>query len=163
MFIIFVLLQAIIFNHICIFNIAIPFVFIIFILRLPMSLNINWVITFSFLLGLSIDVFSDTQGMNALACTLLSITRKPIFNLYFPREDDMNSPIPSIHSIGILAYIKYSLTLTLIYCIFICSIQAFSFIDFELLIIRIIGSTILSFIIIFGFESLINSGSAKRL
>ena len=64
-----VLLQAVLFNHICLFNIAVPFVFITFIMRLPLSININLLIALSFFTGLSVDVFSDTQGMNALACT----------------------------------------------------------------------------------------------
>ena len=87
-----VLLQATVFNHICLFNVAVPMAFIYVILRLPITMNVGWVLTVGFLLGLSVDIFSDTQGMNALACTLLAMLRKPVFTLYFPRRGRNRQP-----------------------------------------------------------------------
>lgn len=66
LFVILVLAQAIVFNNICLFNVAVPFVFIYFIISLPITLSTNWVLTLSFLAGLSVDIFANTQGMNAL-------------------------------------------------------------------------------------------------
>lgn len=162
-FMILVFLQAIIFNHVCIFNIAIPFVFILFIIRMPLSLNPSLAIIIAFFLGTIIDIFSDTQGMNALACTIFCVLRKPTFKLYVPNEDDIENLLPTLKGIGIGAFIKYSLTMTFFYCCLICTIQAFSFFDFKMLILRILGSTILTFLIILGIESLTIKGSAKRL
>ena len=62
--IILVLAQVIVFNHICLFNVAVPLVFIYLILRLPITLSLNWLLTISFFLGLIVDIFSDTYGMN---------------------------------------------------------------------------------------------------
>lgn len=163
LFIVMVLLQVIVFNHLCLFNIATPFVFIYFIFLIPISLNFNWTVTLSFLIGLIIDIFSDTQGMNALACTILSVTRHPIFRLYIQHEDDNDSLIPSISNIGLVAFIKYALTLTITYCILINIIQSLSFFDIKLLIFRIIGSSIISFLLILGIAFITNFGSAKRL
>lgn len=71
--VILVLCQVIVFNHICLFGVAVPLVFIYSLVRLPLNLNVNWVMTLGFLLGLTVDVFSNTQGVNALSCTLLSV------------------------------------------------------------------------------------------
>ncbi|MEG1539809.1 MAG: rod shape-determining protein MreD [Muribaculaceae bacterium] len=163
LFIVLVLVQAIICNHICIFNIAVPIIFIYFILRLPITLSVSWVLTLSFLLGLSVDIFSDTQGMNTLACTLLGVMRKPIFSLYFQREDDMSDPIPSIKSLGTGIFIKYLFTITVVYCTLIFFIQAFTFFDFQLTFFRIIGSSILTFVLLLGIDSLTNASREKRL
>lgn len=158
-----VLAQAIIFNHICLFNIATPIIFFYFILRLPISLSVNWVLSLSFLLGLSLDIFSDTQGMNALACTILGGLRKPLFSLYSPREDEVANIIPSIQSLGIGTYLKYSFTATLLYCFLILLIQAFQVEDIYLLILRTVASTLLSFILILGIDSIMTISSEKRL
>lgn len=163
LFIVLVLLQALICNHICIFNVAVPIIFIYFIIRLPITLSVNWVLTLSFLLGLSVDIFSDTQGMNALACTLLGALRKPVFSIYLSRENDMSNPIPSIRSMGMGIFIKYVFTLTVIYCILIFLIQSFTFFDIALTALRIIASSILTFILLLGIESLTNTNSEKRL
>lgn len=162
LFIAMIFLQ-IICNRICLFNIAVPFVFIYFIMRLPMALSSNWVMTLSFVIGLVVDVFSNTQGMNAMACTILGAVRRPIFALYFPREDEMSDSIPSIRTLGIGNYIKYMSTLTLLFCVCIYLIQLFTFYDFMLTILRIVGSTILTAIVIFGFDSIATTSREKRL
>ena len=101
LYVLMVLTQVIVFNHICLFGYAVPLVFIYVIIKLPVTLNVNWVLTLSFLLGLTIDIFSDTQGMNSLACTILGILRKPVLHLYFPREDEMSTPQPLARRGGI--------------------------------------------------------------
>ncbi len=154
LFIILVILQAVIFNNICIFNVATPFVFIYFICRVPMSLPSNWLLTLSFLLGLSVDVFCDTQGMNALACTILGALRNPIFKLYVPREEDYAATTPSIKTLGTGTYIKYIFTLTLIFCILISLIQSLTFLNIPLMLMRIMASNILTFVLLFAIDSI---------
>ena len=107
LFVILVLAQAIVFNNICLFNVAVPFVFIYFIISLPITLSTNWVLTLSFIAGLSVDIFANTQGMNALACTLIAMSRRSILHLYFPREDELTIPEPSIKSLGMEVYVKF--------------------------------------------------------
>ena len=85
-------------NKIVLFNIAMPVVFIYLILRLPVNLHGGWVLTVAFFSGLIIDIFNNTPGMNALACTVLAAVRRPVFNLFVSRENDMNIPIPSVDS-----------------------------------------------------------------
>lgn len=163
LFIIMLLTQVIVFNHIVLFNVAMLVIFIYFIIRLPITLSVNWVMTLSFFLGLSIDIFSDTQGMNSLACTILAVLRRPIFRLYFPREDDLTIPEPSIRSLGIGIYIKYLFSMVLMYCTLIFMIEAFTFFNPLQLILRIICSSALSFLLILGIDSLTLSRREKRL
>lgn len=149
-------------NHICIFGVAIPVVYIYFLIRLPINLSVNWAMTLAFILGLTIDVFSNTQGMNALACVVATALRRPVFSLYFAREDDLPNPIPSIHTLGIGIYIKYLLSMVLIYCFFIFAIQAFTLHNVQITIMRIVASTTLSTLLIFGIDSL-DTKREKRL
>ena len=158
-----VLLQATVFNHICLFNVAVPMAFIYVILRLPITMNVGWVLTVGFLLGLSVDIFSDTQGMNALACTLLAMLRKPVFTLYFPREDEIGNPEPTISSLGAVVFIKYDLTMSLLYCFMIFLIEAFTFLNPLLLVLRILCSTVLTTLLIMAIDSLTVKRYAKRL
>lgn len=154
LFIILTLAQTVVFNNICLFNVASPIIFIYFILRLPVTLSTNWVLTLSFLLGLSVDIFSDTQGMNALACTILAMLRRPILRLFFAREDDLPNPELSVKSLGIATYAKYLFTSTLIYLTLIFMIDAFTFFNPLQLFLRITTSCILTFILILGIDYL---------
>jgi rod shape-determining protein MreD len=150
-------------NKIVLFNIAMPVVFIYLILRLPVNLHGGWVLTIAFFSGLIIDIFNNTPGMNALACTIMAALRRPVFNLFVSRENDMNIPIPSVDSMGVSDYFKYMATLVTIYCTLIFLIQAFSLHNFALTVARIVGSSILSVIIIFGLDTLVSTRREKRL
>lgn len=163
MFITLTLLQVTVFNHICLFNLAVPFVFIYFMVRLPITLSTNWVLTLAFLLGLIIDIFSDTHGMHALACTITAMSRRRMLQLYFPREDDLTDPQPSVKSLGLGIYVKYLFTLVLFYCILIYLIESFTLFNPLLLIGRIVFSTLLTFALILGIDSIIRKRREKRL
>lgn len=163
LFIVMVLAQVIIFNHLCLFNVAIPLAFIYFILRLPVGLGVSWVMTLSFLTGLTVDIFSDTQGMNALACTILAVLRMPVLHTYFPREEDLTDPRPSIKSLGLPVYMKYALTMSVIYCALFFIIEAFTFFNPLKLVLRILASGLLTFLFLLCIDSLITRRSEKRL
>ncbi|MCM1164132.1 MAG: rod shape-determining protein MreD [Muribaculaceae bacterium] len=158
-----VVTQVIVFNHICLFGVAVPMVFIYVILRLPITLSLNWMATIGFFLGLTVDIFSDTYGMNALACTLLAMLRRPILRLYLPREEDLTRPEPTMMSLGTAVFLKYLLTTTLLYCTLIFCIEAFTFFHPLRLLLRIVFSTMLSMIIMLGIDSLMTPRSEKRL
>lgn len=158
-----VLAQVIVFNHICLFNVAVPLVFIYLLVRLPITLSVNWMLTIGFFLGLIVDIFSDTYGMNTLACTIEAMMRKPILRLYVPREEDLTRPESSMYSLGTATYLKYLLTLTLLYCSLIFLIEAFTFFNPVRLLLRIVFSTILSMALMIGIDSFMTPQSEKRL
>ena len=106
MFIALTLCQVVVFNHICLFSVAVPLVFIYFIVKLPVTLGVSWVMTLSFILGLTVDIMSNTQGMNSLACTILAVTRLPVLHLYMPRQDTLSNPEPSIRTLGPAIFMK---------------------------------------------------------
>ena len=146
LFFVLIISQVVICNNICLFNTAIPIIFIYLIVRLPLTLNINIVLTIAFLTGLLVDIFSNTQGMNALACTILSFVRRHILRLYVPREEDISDDGVSIKSIGFTSYFKFLLTIVFLYCAMIFTIESFSFFNPLRLISQILSSTIFSFI-----------------
>lgn len=160
--IVLLLVQAVC-SKIILFNVAVPFVFIYLILRMPMSWHTNIILTVGFLMGLMVDVFGNTPGMNALACTVLAGVRHSVFNAYVPRENEMADPIPSIETLGFSAYTKYMVTLVLIFCTLIFFIQAFTLRDVLLTLERIVASTLLTALILLGIDSLVSTQREKGL
>ena len=162
LFIVLTVLQLVC-NKIVLWGVAMPVVFIYLILRLPVNLHGGWVLTIAFFSGLIIDIFDNPPGMNALACTLMAAVRRPVFNMFVSRENDMNIPIPSVDSMGIGDYFKYMATLVTLYCSLIFLIQAFSLHDIVLTLARIAASSALSIMIIFALDSLVSTRREKRL
>ncbi len=163
MFAILVLAQAVVFNHICLFGIAVPLVFIYLIIKLPVTLNTNWALTIGFFLGLIVDIFSNTQGLNALSCLILAAMRHGVLHLYFPREDDMTDSIPSSKSIGREVYLKYLFSMSLLYCLVFFMIESMTFFNLGRLIMKIIGSSVLTFLFLMIIDSLTTRRREKRL
>lgn len=159
LFICLILAQVLICNHIFIFNVAIPVIFIYMIIRLPMNMSVNNVLTIAFFSGLIVDIFSDTPGVNAMACTLTAMIRRPILYSYIPKDDRTKEIMPSISSLGMVVYSKYLLTFTLIYCVLIFSIEYFSFANLQEIIIMSLSSSVLSFLLLLGIDSLVTSAN----
>lgn len=153
-FILLVICQAVVFNNLVLFNSAIALVFIYLIIELPITVGTNLAMTIAFLLGLSIDVFQDTPGLNALACTIIAFMRKPIFHLYAPRDEDFSGKRLCIDSLGTSTYLKYMLTSVFIYCTIYFCVEAFSFFEINRLLIRILASSLFTFVVIYAIDSL---------
>lgn len=81
-----VLLQVLVLNHMHINGYATPFFFIYFILKYNSGVSRNVLMIWAFLLGLAVDIFGNTPGMNAAAATVLAFMREPILRLVTLRD-----------------------------------------------------------------------------
>lgn len=162
LFIILVVSQVVIFNRIWLFNVALPLVFIYFILSLPTDTDVKLVLTLSFILGFSVDIFSDTLGLNALCCTIAGGLRLPVIHLYVPRDDEMANATPSPRSMGRATFMKYLITMTTIYCLLFFVVLSFDFFNLGRLILRTISSSVLTFIILLAFSNFLTPSVEKR-
>ncbi len=82
-FILLVLLQVLLFNNINFLGYINPYIYIIFIALFPVKNNRAVIIILSFLIGLSIDIFSDTGGIHAAACVFVAYVRPLILKFSF--------------------------------------------------------------------------------
>ena len=155
LFIVLLLVQVMICNHIAIFNVAVPLIFIYFIIRLPIDIGKGVLFTLAFIMGLCVDVFSDTPGLNSLACTMLAAFKDPIYYAYIPKDDKTKYLTPSISSLGVAIYCKYLVSMVGIYCVMIFSIEYFNFADFKEILILSESSCLLTILMLQAIDSLI--------
>lgn len=155
MFLSCIILQALIFNKIILFHVAVPIIFIYFIIRLPINLKLPYLFTLSFLLGITMDIFSDTPGVNALACTLIAALKEPIYYAYMTRDDMSVRLTPCVATMGLLEYSKYLLTFVVIYCVLAFCIEYFSFADVKDIVVMSASSAGFTFIILLTLDCLI--------
>ena len=146
-------LQAVFFNNLVLFNVALPIVFIYVIISMPITMGANKAMTFAFLTGMAVDILSDTPGLNALACTILAFIRNFVFHLYMPSDADLAEQSPSIRNMGVAAYLKYAGTMTIIYCIMVFGIEALQSWNPWLYLARIVASSLFSLLIIYAIAS----------
>lgn len=163
LFIALVVSQAVLFNNLVLFNCAVPMVFLFLLIEIPITFNVNLLLTVAFLLGLSVDIFQDTPGLNALTCSIVAFMRKWIFHLYVPRDEEANAHRICINTVGMSTFLKYMVTMAVIYCTICFTLEAITYADVHRLVLRIVMSTLFTFVVIFALDSLTVKRSEKRL
>lgn len=163
LFVLLLLAQVLICNHILLFGIAMPVVFIYLIIRLPMSMSVSTVLTIAFLYGGTVDIFSDTAAVNALSCTVLAMCRKPVYSFYIGHDSDMAGLTPAISTLGVFTYIKYMLTLVVIYFITSYSVIYLSFLHLSDIAGRVFSSAGITALLLLGIDSLIIDRRDKKV
>lgn len=150
LFILLILLQVLVFNRISFLGYATPFLYIYFIIKLPIGLNRGLTAFMGFILGFIIDIFCNTPGVNAAATTCIAFVRDWIQNLFFLRDDYVEQE-PGLALLG-GAFMKYAVLLTFIHHLLLVLIESFTFFNIKLILLRILLSTILSSLLIFAIE-----------
>lgn len=151
LFILLVLLQVVVLNSISFLSYAIPLVYIYFIIKLPVRTSNNLTLLLGFLLGFTIDIFCSTPGINAAATTFAAFLRKPIMSIFFMPDEYLETE-PAISTLGLAVFLKYSIFMIFVHIVALVSIESFSYFNIKLILFRILASTLLSTILILGFE-----------
>jgi len=145
-----VLLQVIVLNHIDLFGYLNPLVYITWIFLFPIKKDKNLFLIASFLLGLSIDFFSDSGGINAAATLFIAFVRLPILKAVL-RKSDFDYSQFKLRSISFDKIFLYIATLTILHHFIVFSLGYFSFSDFTTIIFNTFFTSIFTVLIsIFG-------------
>lgn len=148
-----VLLQVLVLNRMHINGYATPFFFIYFILKYNSGVNRNTLMLWAFFLGLSVDVFSNTPGMNAAAATVLAFLREPVLRLVTLR-DSADDFVPGIKSMGISPFFRYILLCTFLFCSILLVVDTFSFFNLPVLLLKILTDAFVTMICILCAEAI---------
>lgn len=143
-----ILLQVLILNN---FQYSIyinPYLYILVILLLPVDLNKQFVLTFGFFLGLTIDFFTSTFGMHASAAVFLCFVRPFILNVLSPREGYEAGEIPHYFSQGYYWFITYCGSLIFAHHLFLFFVEAFRFSPFWVIVGRVFASSGVTLILV---------------
>lgn len=132
-------LQVFILNHVNIFGHINPMVYIAWVFLYPVRKTRGLFLILSFLLGISIDFFSDSGGVNAFAITFIAYFRLPILMAVL-RKSDLDYAQFNLKTLTFNKIILFISILTIIHHFIIFSLEYFSFSQF----LNIISGTILT-------------------
>lgn len=141
-FIVLIATQVFLLKNIGYYNLSIPYLYILFILLLPFGIPNFLLFILAFFTGLTIDVFYDTLGLNAAACTVLAFVRIVFINLTVQRDGFDNEPDPSLGLMGFRWFIFYAVILTFFHHLILFSFENFKFSELGYILVRVISSTL---------------------
>ena len=151
-FVVLVAIQVLALNNIQFLGFINPYIYILFIFSLPAKLPPWITLILAFILGLSIDIFSNTAGLHAFASVLIAFMRQGTIKLFTSVEEG-NNPEPSFYTFGVGAYIKYILVLVLVHHLTLYTLEAFSFVNYEMTLIKALFNSAITILIILGIQS----------
>jgi len=160
-FVLFIVLQTLVINHIRLFGIVTPYVYLYVILTFRIDRSRSAVILLSFLLGLFIDIFSNTYGIHAAACALIGFIRDPLLAQFVDTKELPDGSAPSFRLLGFIPFARYALILIAIHHIVLYAIDSFGFYQPLSLLVRVLSSILLTSLLLFIIESF-NSGRVKH-
>lgn len=134
-FVVLVLLQVLVINHIRLGGYVHPYIYLIFIMLLPFSTPKWQLLVLGFALGLSVDLFTGTPGLHAGATTLMAFCRPSFIKLISGNQKFENIPEPNIGQLGGIWFLRYALLMVLIHHFALFFLESFS--------IRLIGQVLL--------------------
>jgi len=82
-FVILILVQVLVLNNINFLGYINPYPYILFTILFPVRNNRTAIVFLSFILGLCIDIFSDSGGIHAAACVTIAYIRPTILKFSF--------------------------------------------------------------------------------
>ncbi len=89
--VILIALQVVIFNNINFLGYSNPYIYVLFLILFPINRNKYVYLIYAFILGLAIDFFENTGGVNALASVFVAFMRNLLMQIFFSksnREED---------------------------------------------------------------------------
>ena len=146
-FVVLLLIQVLVFNHVHLFNCATPLLYIYVALLFPHNTP-RWVALIScFVMGFLVDIFSNTPGVSMASLTFLGLIQPLVLKLFLQHDsaDDMK---PSMRTLGIGRFVYYTILMVFVYCLLFFTLETFNFFNWIQWLESIVGSSIITIILI---------------
>ena len=140
------LLQVILLNNIDLFGYVDPFLYILFVFIYPLKKESALFLFLCFLLGLLIDIFSNSGGTNAAATLFIAYIRLPILKGIL-RRSEIDYVVFNITKQPFLKMLSYVSILAFIHSLIVFTLEYFKFSDIGIILSRTIYTSIFTIIL----------------
>ena len=152
-YIVVMLLQVLLFNQLQLWGACHPYIYVLCLLMMPITLSHSASMLIGACAGLVMDVFCNSLGVHMAACILLMFIRPYLIGLIVNDKDRLNEQI-SLRAIGMEALFKYVVILVLIHHLAVFMLAAWSWQHFGFVLLETVVSSMITISIIIGYNAL---------
>lgn len=146
-FFLYVFVQVVLLKPLVLFNTSFCFLYIAFILLLPIEINTLVLMVGAFLMGFTIDIFYDSLGMHAFALVVVAYVRNYWLNTITPQGGYDTGTSPTLAANGLQWFIVYTLPLIFLHHFVLFFLEASGFSQFWYTMLKIIGSVLFTLVV----------------
>ncbi len=147
LFMAYLLMQVLVLRNVVLFNTAFCFLYIAFILLLPIETNALLLMLAGFLLGFSVDVFYNSMGLHALATVLIAYLRNYWLNTITPQGGYESGSTATVAANGLQWFLVYSLPLVFLHHLVLFFVEASGFTLFWYTMLKIVASLLFTMLV----------------
>ncbi len=143
-FLILILFQVLVLDNIQMGGYLNPYFYVLFIILMPFETPRWLMLITAFLMGLSVDLFTNTLGMHAAATVFMAFLRPWILSIFAPRDGYEPDTFPRIFFYGFNWFLRYSLVMVFVHHLALFYLEVFHFQDFLSTFLRVILSSLVT-------------------
>jgi len=147
-FFIYLFYQVLILQNVVLFHTAFCFLYVVYLLSLPVETNPMALMGIGFLMGFTIDLFYESIGLHAFACVLIMYIRNYWLNSMTPQGGYDSNAVPSLALGGLQWFLVYTMPMIFIHHAVLFYLEAGGFSMFWFTLLKVINSTIFTTIVI---------------
>ncbi|MCR5645207.1 MAG: rod shape-determining protein MreD [Bacteroidales bacterium] len=156
-----VIAQILLVNHIRLGGYVHPYIYLIFVMMLPLSTQGWQLLVAGFSIGIVIDLFMGTLGMHAGATTLMAFCRPAIIRIVSGSQKLEMNREPSIDHVGFAWFLRYTICMVIVHNFTYFMLEGFSFHLVGQALLRILISVPVSVFLIIVMMYLFSSNKKK--
>ena len=146
-FFVYLILQVFVMKNVVLFHTAFCFIYVAFLLLLPVESNPLALMGIGFLMGFTIDIFYDSLGMHASASVLIMYLRNYWLNLITPQGGYDSNAVPTMTMNGAQWFSVYAMPLVFLHHTLLFFIEAGGFGIFWFTLWKALASTLLTLLV----------------
>lgn len=156
------LLQVLVLDNINLSSYIHPVIYIVFILQLPFKTPKTQLLLGGFAMGIAVDIFNGTPGLNAAATVLIAYLRPYIINLMTRKSELDEKHEPTIEKKGFAWFLVYTLIMLLIHNFTFFMLEAFTFKLLSVVLLEVVASVPVSALLIILISFLFKPINKKK-
>ena len=152
-YIVVMMLQVLLFNRLQFFGLCHPYIYVVCLLMMPITLP-HWVdMLIGAAVGFGMDIFCNSLGVHMAACILIMFVRRYLLGAIVVDKDRLNEQI-SLRAIDMVALLKYVIILVLLHHLAVFSIAAWSLMHIGFVLLETLVSSTITILLIIGYNAL---------
>ena len=152
-YVVVMLLQVLLFDQLQLWGVCHPYIYVLCLLMLPITLPHSVDMLIGAAAGLVMDVFCNSLGIHMAACVLLMLIRPYLLGVIVNDKDRLNEQI-NLRTIGLEALVRYTVMLVLVHHLTVFSLAAWSWSHMSFALIETAVSSAVTILVVLGYNAL---------